>query len=886
MDFDPFAAAGVLPTQPAAPDAGYSTVIDVGGPSNIDPSAQAGEPGSGLVRSQVGGAPTANPAPPPVVPGSVSDTVNTMLEDTAPGKSARAATASPPATAASATETGKASEKFDPFAAAGFPTTPAAAATAPPAAPAAAGAASPILQPIKDAIHSVVQSLSTVPPEGSGPLGTPPAQGATSSLQHGFTLGLDEILAPLIPAAAESAATGKPFSQVYNDVVQQMRDPRADFEKQHPYAAAALSTAGAAASPNVFGKLFAGAPAASTAGRVVNGVRNVAAGTAVGAGTGFTMADGDINQRLEGAKQGAEAGGVLSAVAPLLVGGAQKVYRFARPGLAVEPTAAKIIRETAGIGPNEQLPVPQGGPLPAPSGHPGFGPSTGEAFDNPGLAAEQYRQFQADPNALAQRRAGWSQAIQEGATTPQAAQRGARLASALIRPPEASEAAAHAFQSADNVLRTEQSRLWNTPALTNVQPNLNHLSISIDRGVGSLSQSLQRDVRGSRLQGFIDDIKALEPGASLHDVNAFRSDILTFAKGARRSDPALAMAADKIAKVVLDSIESNPALRTNPAAWADYVRARKFTAAMHDVMDQPQFQKMLAAVKSGTGLGNVAEGLFNTAQGFEVTPQGIRKIQGLLDDVRRTWGAMRTAAGGTPAVYSFRGTPVTLSPSTAFGARVDLGQTTRDFLISKMLDRSVAVGAGVGDVDLQRLNDVHQFLRKNYDSMARSGLFTRPQMEIADALNRAAIMGQRVMNQQAPGSPTYKLFQGKNYIQGILGGSVSPVWGPLVGMGLAGALTHTFGETGLGVFLGAEAGGAVAGHLGQTLLAGRLGPVREEILAKVKEAMDNPQVAYDLTRPVGAKISDATKQWLRALLAVVPASEVGRTMPPSSETVH
>lgn len=884
MDFDPFAAAGVVPAQPAAPDAGYSGVIDVGGSTNIDPNAKPGEAGSGLIQSQTGGAPTANPAPPPVAPGSIADTVNTMLEDTAPGKSDKAATASPPATAtgAAAAEPPKAGEKFDPFAAAGLGPAGGAPATAPPV-PTPEHAA--ILQPIKDAIHSVVQSLSTVPPEGSGPLGTPPIQGSTASLQHGYTLGLDEILAPLIPAAAESAVTGKPFSQVYNDVVQQMRAPRTDFEKEHPYAAAALSTAGAVASPNVFGKLFAGAPAASTAGKVVNGVRNVAAGTAVGAGTGFTMTDGDVSQRLEGAKQGAEAGGVLSTVAPLIAGGAQRVYRFARPMTQVEPTAAQILRETAGIGPNDQLPVPQASPLPAPSGHPGFTPSSGEAFDNPGMAAEQFRQWQSDPNAMSQRRAGWSQAIQEGATTPQAAQGGARLASSLMRPPEASEAAAHAMQGADNVLRTEQARLWNTPALSKVEPNLAHLTISIDRAVANLPQSVQRDVKGSRLEGFIDDIKSLEKGATLHDVNTFRSDILTFARGIRDSDPTLAKAADKIGQIILDSLESNPALRTNPQAWNDYLRARKFTKDMHDVMDHPVFQKMLQAVRLGENLGAVADGIFNTSKGFETAKGGIQKIQRLLDDVRRSWGNLQTANAGTPAVFSFRGTPTTLAPSTAFGARADIGQTARDYLVSKMLDSSVSVGAGVGDVDLQRLNSVHQFLRRNMDAMRQSGLFSNNQMEIADALNRAAIMGQRVNNQQAPSSPTYRLFQGKNYIQGVLGGSVSPLWGPIIGTALATALTHHFGEVGLGAFLGAEAGGFAAGHIGQTLVTKRLEPVRDAIVAKVKEAMDNPQLAYDLTRPVGARITEETKQWLRSLLAVVPASQAARTLP-SSETVH
>lgn len=89
-----------------------------------------------------------------------------------------------------------------------------------------------------------------------------------------------------------------------------------------------------------------------------------------------------------------------------------------------------------------------------------------------------------------------------------------------------------------------------------------------------------------------------------------------------------------------------------------------------------------------------------------------------------------------------------------------------------------------------------------------------------------------------------------------------------------------FGEGGLGTFLGAEAGGFAAGHIGQTLLQNRFGPVQEAVLARVRQAIDDPKIAYDLTRPVGTKISDATKQWLRSLLVTVPVSQAARTLSP------
>jgi hypothetical protein len=726
-----------------------------------------------------------------------------------------------------------------------------------------------IVQPIKDAVQNVVQSLQTVPAEESGPLGTPPLQGPTGSLQHGFTLGLDEILAPLIPAAAESAATGKPFSQVYDAVQQQMREPRAEFEAQHPYAAAALSTAGAIGAPNVFGPLFAGAPASTLAGKTGNLLRNVGAGAFSGGVVGSTMTDGGLQQRLAGAEQGAVTGGVLSAAAPAVLGGAQRVLTALRPSASVDTIAGNVLRERAGLAPGDTVPAPAASPLP------GMPIGAGSAFNNPGLAAqERLTNATDDAGALAQITAQ-NAAIRSAATMRQTS--GVQLAQPMP-PAEASASVVTALQRAHGVLKSEEERLWTAPALTALQPDVPALISRVQRSVAGLPQRFQTALtKNSDVYGALQDLYNLKPGASLADLNAVRSDILAASRSLPFSERFAKRAADDAARAVLDGIESNPAMRTNAAAQDAYQRARDFTRNMWAALDKPQFQKMLQATegnRKGLDPGMLAAGMFKFSQGTERTPQGVQNVLDMLDGVRRTWGGLATANAGA-AIPN-------LNPATAFAARAELAQGTRDFIVNSMLDAASSTVRDQSDAQRMLMNRLSDWVDTNRPWMARSGVFNADQIALLDRIRDAAVMAQRVQNLRGgAGSETFERLKGDRYIDVFMG----PMLGRLTGAGtgmLAGAVaTHLLGENAIGAMIGAELSGAAAGHVaGQSLLQRLYAAPRAALLARIGEAVRDPQIAADLMKKSGAQIGPVTRQWARSLLVTVPVSQAARTLNP------
>lgn len=862
VSFDPFAAAGGVPVAPPTNDNATSTPTPAGPQvsQELIPNYDANGKWSGYTRAAdtPGSAPTPDAAPQVVAPPQAAKTTpaSPSVDQsgvTAPTQETR--TAAPTQKAKSA--------EFNPFAAAGGVPVEAA-----PPSDARPATASPIMsqevrnqpwhQPITNAVQTVL--------------------GGAESLKHGMSQGLDEILDPLVPAIAKSLATGMPFTKAYDAAVQEQRTRRTQFESEHPNIGTALEVAGSIPSTVAAGPMFGtAARGAGLLARSANTARNIGAGAALGGAAAFTNTDGTVQQRAEAVPQGAEFGAALPVAASLVTGLSRGARLLWNPSSVVDPTTGKMLRETAGLKPGQPVPPVQDSRLP------GMPTNTGEAFDNPGLATEQFRQDQTS-GALPYHRAAQAQAIESAATQPTM---GTRLASGKITQAEASESSVRATQSVDNVLRLEQHRLWNMPRLLGIDPDLGHLNNSLTRGVAALPQSTQGEIANSRLQELLDYLRNLKPGATISDINAARSDALMIARGARLTDPYLEKTANQVSKIILDSVESNPALRTSPGAWNDYVRARKFTYDMNDVLGHPQYQDMLEAGRSGNGLGDATNGLFNFKKGFEERPGGIRDIQSLVDKVRKDWGDLRTSNAGVVPSISYKGTNVPLDPAMAFAARADLGQGVRDVTVGAMLDRSLLAAAGVGDADLTKLNDVHKFIRTNRDALKRSGLFSDDQMKLWDAIHQDAIKGARVDNFQAPGSPTYRLFQGKNYLDGILGGNISSLWGPILGAGAAAALTARFGETGLASWLGIEAmaGGLIGGKYGiQPILEHRFAPVQREIMDRVKEAMANPRLAHDLMQKAGSPVSQDTKNWMRSFLAIEPVANMARDNPGNEQT--
>lgn len=846
--FDPFAAAGWT-SAPATND--NATAAPPSTPSSDD---LAGVPIVHIrpAASYSGTTAVRVPAAPPLATPDLDATM------------ARLRAGQPPATAPDAN---------DPFVAAGWvggsaaiPPPPASqipATTAPPPPPRPAW-----YQPIHDAVRGVVQSFQAVPPEGSGPLAAVPGQGATQSLQHGFTMGLDEILAPLIPAAAESAATGKPFSQVYDDVVQQMRKPRAEFEQSHPYAATALSLAGSLPTAELTAPLFSGVPAATRVGQAVNLARNIVAGGAAGAAGAFGMTDGDIQARLRGAESGAELGGGLSAFAPVAGAVATRLNTALRPNAAVDPLAGAVLRERAGLAPGAPTPAPEAPALP------GMPLGVGGAFNSPGLAAQE-RLVNAtdDAGAIAQRTAQNASIRDAAAALPTGAP-----GATLPEPAEASANAVRSLQRAHGVLKDEEERLWTAPALNAARPNAPLIRERVRQAIAALPQRFQQAIeRNADVRNALADLERLGPNATLADVNQARSDILAASRALPYAERFAKRAADDAGRAMLRAIESDPALRTNAAAMAAYQRARDFTRNMHEALEKPQFQRMLQAIdgnRKGLDPGTLANEMFKFAAGTERTPQGLQRVLGMLDDVRRTWTGLAAGNAGVPLPG--------LTPAAAQAARTELAQGAREFVVSKMLDAAssnVRDQAGAQNLLMNKLSD---WIDTNRTWIGRSGLFSQPQLDLLDRIRDASVQAQRTANLRGgAGSETFERLKGDRYIDAFMGPFLGRVSG--VGMGaLAGALaTHLFGEAAIGGMIGTEIVGAAAGHAyGPTLLQRIYAVPRARLMERLNEAVRDPALAADLMRRAGEQLSPATRAWARSLLASAPAEQAARTLTP------
>jgi len=286
-------------------------------------------------------------------------------------------------------------------------------------------------------------------------------KGAIGSLEHGMSMGLDEIVDPIIPAIVSAQRTGKPFTQAYDEEVAKQRVPRTEFQAEHPVAATALTMAGQVPAMVETSPLFGTAgPGASLASKAATLGRNVGASTAVGGGTGFTMTDGDLAARSRGAGEGAAIGAALGPVGDVVTGIGRAVGSpmkaigpLINPDAAGKRAAGQVLREAAGTPAPVMQPSPTAGVslnAPQASGNLGLASllDTLNAGDVPGMKAEQSAQNQGLLAAVPRSTA----AATAGGPEPAAAAASAKVENAV--------------RAAGDIIKTEERRVWNTPALT------------------------------------------------------------------------------------------------------------------------------------------------------------------------------------------------------------------------------------------------------------------------------------------------------------------------------------------------------------------------------------------------------------------------------------
>ena len=764
----------------------------------------------------------------------------------------------------------------DPFAAAGLVPAPSPAPTAPPPPTRTAETlpphppeleGHPVLQNIYDATNMLSNALATAN-HASGE--------AQQSLVHGMTFGADEVLGPIIPALIHSIATGAPFGDAYDAAVQQMRQRRTDFESEHPYVGTGLEIAGgvpttALAGP-MFGTAMKGAPLAM---RAVNYARNVLAGSALGGATSFGMTDGDLQQRIQGAESGAELGGALSVVAPAVGAVARSAARAIRPTAQVPNVVGNILNEAAGVGP-----AGWGGAIPPmqTAAVPGFPLDVGAASNNAGLAALTRLRSTENPGAAVAQTTAQNNAIRSGATAMQ--QNNVQLANAMPTT-DASANLVRGMQGAHDVINQEEQRMWTRPALVAQRPLMPTLKANVARSIAALPARFQAAIeKNPDLKSALADLYALPDDSGLVDVNAVRSDLLGLERTLPYDQRFAKKVAGEAAKAIMDAIESDPALRTNPKAWADYLAARTFTARKWNVLGHDVFQNMLRTNRygqQGVDERTAASRLFGFADksAGERVPQGISKITDMLDGIRRQWGALRT--GGVTSADSF-------DPATAFSARASLAQGARDFIINTMLDSASSVVRDTTGTQQTLLNRLSDWIDTNRPWITRSGIFNADQLALLDGIRDAAIKGARTESLRGgSNSATYERFAGKRWLDVFMSPLIAQGASAAAGAALMGTVGHFVGDVPLGILLGMEAGGAVSGA---ALMQRIYAAPREAVIKMLDEAIRNPAIAHDLMTQATAngagRISPQTRAWARAFVAMEPPAQAARAFSPAA----
>ena len=446
---------------------------------------------------------------------------------------------------------------------------PAAAAAAPQPSPAAQEARQqPWYQPLVDHVEQNIQTV----------------KGAIGSVGHGATFGLDEILGPVPAAAAMALTQGIPFSQAYDQAVQEQRAPRTQFEAAHPIVGMAVEVGGGLPATGAMAPLFPAARAgAGLVGKGLNYLQNAVTGAGLGAATGATMTDGDIQQRLQGAKQGAEFGGAFSAAAPAvgaMVGaGARALTPVFNPSATGQQQAGRILNEAAGgtLPPMEPSPIA------------GMPVNVAQASGNKGMATlvAQINADRGNPGNLAAMDAeqnAQNQGIlgQVAKAAPGAGAEGAAGAASTrvvqaIRTEKPEAGAPAPRLGAARLLRTEESRLWNRPSLSD--PRIG--KSSVQQFVEDKLRTMRRDDpalglvydQSPLLRRTMVGLRLLPEKIAANQINKISSDFRRIARTDK--DGAVRDLAGKLASAVQDGIWQAPEVAGRaPATQAELEAAR------------------------------------------------------------------------------------------------------------------------------------------------------------------------------------------------------------------------------------------------------------------------------------------------------------------------
>lgn len=709
--------------------------------------------------------------------------------------------------------------------------------------------------------------------------------GLTGSISHGATLGMDEIIAPIPAAIATSLMQGIPFSKAYDDQVAKMRQPRTNFEAKNPILGGAVEMAAGlpatAATAPLFGTAKAGAGAVQKA---INAARNIVASTGTGAATGFTMTDGDVNQRLQGAKEGAIVGGALGAAAPAASKVIASDFRAVRPNATAPTIAGEVLTENAPPGTTFQ-----------PSPVPAIPLNVAQSSGSPELASLVDRRNAANVPAMKRevdaQNAGALGALQGARGEP-------TVFTPTVRNTEvaghASTQATGAIRRAADIIGSEERRLWNTPALS--QPNVS--SSTSKEMIDAALSKMRRDTPGladaydhSPLPAVVKDLNAMPDKVAANELNSISSRFRAIARDPNQ-DGNVRMVARDLASIAQDGIWQapevagrpatqrphtwlydkagnrtpvmDPAIPPNPDLVRDLKAARAFTKREAETLGHASFDNILKRNSRGNETateGTAMARFFDFAAGVE-RPGSISNVTKFLDDIKSEWIKLNNANQFSPAFVD--------------AVKDDLIENSRNYIIAKMLDRVSGVATDATGERRIQFGQLNKWLEKNRGLLQRSGMFDGPQLDLLDRLAQTARMIHRGDELgRSIGSPTYTRLIGDKYADLFIGALTGRIAGATTGAALGAAVEHMFPNVGIGALIGAEIAGVASGD---TIARAIYSKPRAVVLQKLDEAIRDPVIAADLMKRASdrAKINERTRDWVRSFLAVQPVAEMAR----------
>ena len=161
------------------------------------------------------------------------------------------------------------------------------------------------------------------------PLGTTPQPelwGGGSQFSSGVLQGLGDELKAGAAAAKESFSGGLPFGEAYDQALPQYQRSRELYKKENPILAPTLDIAGQTA-PWLVGARYL--PTTLPSAPMLQKVQqNALLGARLGAVSGFTNAEGDLVDRVEGAGIGLGSGAVIGGATPPVVEGIIATIKF------------------------------------------------------------------------------------------------------------------------------------------------------------------------------------------------------------------------------------------------------------------------------------------------------------------------------------------------------------------------------------------------------------------------------------------------------------------------------------------------------------------------------------------------------------------------------